>query len=492
MTTQHDTIISQPGGDPVPLGVVLNALPSGFRLQEYSLESVLGYGGFGITYLATDHNLNCQVAIKEYLPSDQAVRGTDNSLQPKSTEAVSQFEWGLSRFIEEARALASFNHPNIVRVRRYFEANNSAYMVMELITGEPLGDWIKPRRPLPESALLALVKPVLDGLAVIHAAGFLHRDIKPGNIHMRSDTDPVLLDFGAARKVVTRTGGEMTAIVTPGYAALEQYHSQGNQGPWTDIYSMAAVMYGLVVGQRPIEAPARVRNDPLPRAAEVGDRNLYSESLLRAIDWGLAPAEEQRPQSVQAFLQALPRGPVRQDVQHAPELPTELNTALAALDPHTAAELETALARHLGPMAPVLIRRQAKIHRSLQALRSALAEEIDSDDSRRIFLQRTESLLKSDPVSRPPSVPAPAHATSAPPSAPPTAPAPRFDSQFLAAVEAELAQHLGPLAAVLIRKSAAKARDRAELFLMLSDNIANPDQRRAFIRKSVAAFKDRG
>jgi serine/threonine protein kinase len=489
MANQQEPIYSHPGTDPVPLGVVLNALPTGFRLQEYTLESVLGYGGFGITYLATDHNLNCHVAIKEYLPSDQAVRCPDFSLQPKSPDAVPQFEWGLSRFIEEARALASFHHPHIVRVLRYFEAHSSAYMVMELIAGEPLGEWIKLRRPLSEASILAIAKPVLDGLGVIHAAGFVHRDIKPGNIHMRTDTDPVLLDFGAARNVQTRTGGELTAIVTPGYAALEQYHSHGNQGPWTDIYSIAAVMYSLAVGQRPIEAPARVRNDPLPRAVEVGDRSLYSETLLRAIDWGLAPAEEQRPQSVLAFLQALPVGPLAQHPSMA-ELPTELASAIANIDPAVTAELEAALARHLGPMASVVVKRQAKMHRSLQTLRAALADEIESDNSRRVFLDRTEALLK--PVSRPPTARQTTGTVNTQPSAPVASGPPRFEPQFLAAVETELAQHLGPLAAVLIRKSAAKARDQAELFLMLSDHIADADQRRAFIRRSVAAFKHRG
>jgi eukaryotic-like serine/threonine-protein kinase len=221
---------------------------------------------------------------------------------------------------------------------------------------------------------------------------------------------------------------------------------------------------------------------------EVGDRSLYSEALLRAIDWGLAPPEEQRPQSVLAFLQALPAGPL---AQHSmAELPTELASAIANIDPAATAELEAALARHLGPMASVVVKRQAKMHRSLQTLRAALADEIESDNSRRVFLDRTEALLK--PVSRPPTTRQTTGTVNTQPSAPVASGPPRFEPQFLAAVQTELAQHLGPLAAVLIRKSAAKARDQAELFLMLSDHIADADQRRAFIRRSVAAFKHRG
>jgi serine/threonine protein kinase len=333
---------------------------------------------------------------------------------------------------------------------------------------------------------------ILAALEYAHSQLVVHRDIKPGNIHMRSDANPVLLDFGAARRPTARTGGELTAIVTPGYAALEQYHSRGNQGPWTDLYSVAAVMYGVITGQRPIEAPARVRDDPLPKAIDVGDRSLYSETLLRAVDWGLAPAEDQRPQSVQVFLQALPRGLPRSSSGQPTELLTGLRSIplMGNLDPELRARLETALARHLGPMAAVLIRRQEKVHATLEALRDALAKEIDNENSRRTFIERTEALVRGEPQSRPPTTLPPAHSRpSGPPSAPPTTRPGEFDPEFLAAVETELAHHLGPLAGVLVRKSAAKARDRAELFLLLSDNIADADQRRAFIRKSVAAFK---
>jgi len=490
----------------------LNALPKGYRLQEYALEHVLGAGGFGITYLATDHNLDCKVAIKEYLPADQAVRDATLALQPNSSEAVETYRWGLARFLDEARALASFRHPHIVRVLRFFEANNTAYMVMELVTGEALGPWIRRNRPVDEAALLRIVRPMLDGLAVMHAAGFVHRDIKPGNIHMRADDDPVLLDFGAARRVLNQDARELTAIVTPGYAALEQYHTHGNQGPWTDIYSLAAVMYGVITGRRPIEAPARARNDPLPKAVEVGDRKLYSEMLLKAVDWGLTPEEEKRPQSAPIFASALPDSSTARTLtpeeraeqtrilqQSDPEPASELD------DPHIITELESALAGHIGPMAAVLVRRVARSHRTLDSLRSALAAEIDDEKSRRSFLQRTDSLVlaaASARVSRPLTAPRepsrsaaaasgrrPAPVSTPTPAAASASGSSEFDADFLARVETELAHHLGPLARVLVKKAAGKARDRSELFLLLSDNIADPEQRRAFIRKSVAAFK---
>ena len=472
------------------------ALPPGHRLKEYSLDGVLGSGGFGITYLATDRNLKCQVAIKEYLPSDQAMRTDGTTLEPRPSVPLEAFQLGLSRFLDEARALATFNHPNIVRVLRYFKENGTGYMVMELVSGSPLREWVKQHRPLSESQLLAIIRPLLDGLRIIHAAEFVHRDIKPGNIHMRTDTHPVLLDFGAARQLMRGAGRELTAIVTPGYAAFEQYHTQGNQGPWTDLYSVAAVMYGLVTGQRPVEAPARVRNDPLVSALDAADRALYSEALLRAIDWGLAPEEERRPQSVDEFAAKLPSSapsvpaPAGRLGSVSPRASSVPISGPPSMDPRILTQLEAALAQHLGPMAAVLVRRRAKACETVEGLRAALADQIDDEPSRRLFMDRTESLIERKPQSASEGT---ILATRVAPSPADKAggAGPRFDEAFLTAVEAELALHLGPLARVLIKKYAGTARDRAELFLLLSDNIDDAGQRRAFIRKSVAAFKDK-
>ena len=172
------------------------ALQRGYVLNEYRIERVLGGGGFGITYLAHDTHLDCRVAIKEYVPKDLALREADCSVRARSAKATKGFEWGLKRFLLESRALASFHHPGIVRVLRYFQANETAYMVMEYETGEPLNQWLIGRLPLDRPTLLNIVRPLLDGLEAIHRAGFLHRDIKPGNIYMRADGTPVLLDFG--------------------------------------------------------------------------------------------------------------------------------------------------------------------------------------------------------------------------------------------------------------------------------------------------------
>jgi serine/threonine protein kinase len=215
------------------------ALPSGFVLNEYRVESVLGIGGFGVTYLATDCNLNLKVALKEYLPANVATRGPDHAISASTDADHESFDWGLRRFLDEARTLASFRHPNIVRVMRFFEGNHTGYMVMEFVEGDPLNTWINTRRPLSQENLLAVVIPLLDGLTVMHKAGYLHRDIKPANIFMRADGNPVLIDFGSARAVKNNDQG-LTAMVSPGYAPLEQYHAHGKQGPWSDLYALGA------------------------------------------------------------------------------------------------------------------------------------------------------------------------------------------------------------------------------------------------------------
>jgi serine/threonine protein kinase len=296
--SDDETRLFPPRGD-------LLALPSGYMINEYRIERILGGGGFGITYLAHDTHLDCRVAIKEYLPRDVSVRAPDMSVQPRSGEAAKGFAWGLQRFLLESRALASFHHAGIVRVLRYFRANETAYMVMEYETGQPLQNWLVGRLPLDRATLLRIVSPLLDGLEVVHAAGFLHRDIKPGNIYMHADGLPVLLDFGSARRLeVDGLEQTMTAVVTPGFAPAEQYHRHGKQGPWTDLYALAGVMYWMVTGKLPLEAFARLREDGMPSAASLGNRDVFGIGLLNAIDWALNPDENKRPRQVADFRRA--------------------------------------------------------------------------------------------------------------------------------------------------------------------------------------------
>ena len=456
------------------------ALPKGYALHEYKIEQTLGIGGFGLTYLATDSNLNLKVAIKEYLPGDLAQRGDDQSVQPKGESTSESFKWGLSRFLDESRTLASFRHPNIVRVLRFFEANRTAYMVMEFVAGQPLGEWIRSRRPLDQSAVLALVGPLLDGLDLIHRTGYLHRDIKPSNIFMREDGSPVLLDFGSAR--AASAGTELTAIVTPGYAPIEQYHSQGQQGPWSDLYAFGGVMYWMITGKRPVEAVARVRQDMLPPATQAADRGRYGADLLTAIDWALTPHEERRPQSVAEFRSSLPgfsstsdQRTVRVETSRPVSAPATTLPTGVTFDRETLKKVENELAKYIGPIAPVVIRAAAKKTYTVAGLADLVSADIPDDKARAAFVKKFAG-DKSAPTGDP----------ARPQSAPPSAPS-NIDPQTLAKAEAALAKYIGAVARIVVKRAAAKARDPGELYLLIAEEIEDRDERKAFVRKAISA-----
>ena len=334
------------------------ALPPGHVLHEYTLEAVLGVGGFGITYLARDQHLQCQVAIKEYLPGELATRGAGHAVVPRSNDNGDEYREGLARFLAETRVLASFRHPHIVRVNRFFEANNTAYMVMDYEQGQPLRHWVKAHGPADEAQLRRMFGGLLDGLEQVHQAGMVHRDIKPSNIYVRdSDTSLVLLDFGSARPHTQPGSGDITSMVTPGFAPFEQYHARGAQGPWSDLYAIGGVLYWMVTGHKPLEAPSRVKEDSQPLASQAA-RTPYSDEFLHAIDWALCVDEHDRPQSVAAFRpvflgqQTAPRRPKRMP---SPAAQSDGDTVrLPSMPPAPAAPVAAAPIRPLGWRWPLL------------------------------------------------------------------------------------------------------------------------------------------
>lgn len=281
-----------------------NALAAGTLLLEYRVESVLGVGGFGMTYLARDTNLDKAVAIKEYFPSAIAMRALDGSVVSSDSENTHDYQWGLERFLQESRTLARFSHPHIVRVNRYFEANTTGYMVMDYENGESLHQHLK-RSPQPaEARIKQLLNPLLDGLQAVHNTGFLHRDIKPANIFIRERGDPVLIDFGSARQAMSDSTKTLTSVLTPGYAPLEQYSGDSDQGPWTDIYAMGGVLYRVFTGENPPDAVSRLKFDPVP--AKLNNlTGRVSMPVLRAVEWAMAMDEKSRPQNIDAWRAAL-------------------------------------------------------------------------------------------------------------------------------------------------------------------------------------------
>jgi hypothetical protein len=321
--------------------VYRNALPIATLLLEYRLEGVLGAGGFGMTYLAWDTHLEKHVAIKEYLPTDLAIRALDGSVVPVATEHEHDYKWGLERFIQEARTLARFSHPHIVRVNRYFEANGTGYMVMDYEKGESLNQMLRRASAPDEPGLRAILMPLLDGLQAVHEAGFLHRDIKPSNIFLREMGGPVLLDFGAARAAVGGATRSMTAVLTPGYAPLEQYASDARQGPWSDLYALAGVLYRAIVGESPPDAVSRLKDDRVQQhLAEATGK--MSAPFVKAVEWALAVDEKRRPQNVSEWRSALLGGrsasvPVVVPAATAPTIPLYAASAPRPADPQVQA-----------------------------------------------------------------------------------------------------------------------------------------------------------
>ena len=297
-----------------------NALPVGYRLGEYEIQAVLGSGGFGITYRARDCKLSKSVAIKEYLPSDFAMRDGREAVKPKSA-SQDNYAWGLERFLDEARTLARFDHPHINKVHRFIETNGTAYLVLEYIEGDMLSDLLKREGRFNEAGVWRMLNELLNGIEVVHKAGYIHRDIKPANIIFRRDGSAVLLDFGAARQAIGRRSQKVTSILTPGYAPVEQYlQSVDAMGAWTDIYALGIVAYRCLIGGGEsvlIDAPSRAHliragkaEEDMPPAVKVG-KGKYSEKLLKAIDWAMKVNESDRPQSIAELQAALPDKPAR-------------------------------------------------------------------------------------------------------------------------------------------------------------------------------------
>ena len=284
-------------------------LPTGqFLLERYRIERTLGRGGFGITYQATDVVLERLVVIKELLPQQIAMRDQGRTVVPLDDDHRESFEWARGRFLDEARMLARFDHPNIVRVIDFFAENATAYFAMPYLEGTSLSAVIKERGLFGLEDVRALIFPILDGLRQVHASGILHRDIKPDNIWVTRQGAPVLLDFGAARQAIGLQSHEVTTISTASYAPIEQLGGEeGKFGPYTDIYALGVVVYKAATGSMPPPARQRVREDLYQPLATRGAR--LPAHVAAAVDWALALYETERPQTVDDWLGALEGGP---------------------------------------------------------------------------------------------------------------------------------------------------------------------------------------
>jgi len=387
-----------------------SALPPGTRLGEFEVLSLLGVGGFGIVYLAFDHALEREVAVKEYMPASLAGRTETLHVSVRSQSDADTFALGLRSFVNEARLLARFNHPSLLKVHRFWEANGTAYMAMPVMRGGTVKEVRAAMMSPPDEAWLrALLVPLLGAIEKLHSEGVYHRDIAPDNIQIEPDGHPVLLDFGAARRVISDKSQTLTAILKPAYAPIEQYAEVGavKQGPWTDLYALGATLHYLLLNRPPPPATARAVHDD---ASALGTETCpgCSETFLRTIDWMLAPRPSDRPQSVAALREVLDghANPPRRRVDTGP-VPSQWDRTVV-LD---SASATTTVARQAAPAPPP----------------APAAVDLSVDDDR-------TRVLPPAPATPPAPAVAAAAASAVPgPAAPAAAPAPRqADGDFSA------------------------------------------------------------
>ncbi|MBI2731819.1 MAG: protein kinase [Aquabacterium sp.] len=340
-----------PSGSPKPAagGPSGNALPIGHRLHEFEITGLVGEGGFGIVYLAHDTPLARVVASREYRPGSLATRAGDLSVTVKSERQRDTFTLGMRSFVNEAKLLASFDHPALIKVYRFWEENGTAYMVMPYYQGPTLKAWLRDQKQPPDEAWLkGMLAPLIDALEVIHADHCYHRDIAPDNILLLGPNKPLLLDFGAARRVIGDATQALTVILKPGYAPVEQYAEVPSmkQGPWTDVYALCAVLYATIMGKAPPPSVGRMMKDDMTPISQAA-LGRYSAPFLAAIDAGLTVHPEQRVQNMAALRERLfatelppgvtPPAPAHEDDERTVMIPagTDAATLVTQARQHT-------------------------------------------------------------------------------------------------------------------------------------------------------------
>jgi TonB family protein len=339
-------------GPVVGHGGTAGHLPAGYVLREFQIDRVLGEGGFSVVYLATDTRLERQVAIKEYMPTALATRNPDLSVHVRSSAQHREaFDAGLRSFINEAKLLARFEHRALVKVHQFWQDKGTAYMVMPYYSGPTLKAWIKQQHdPVDPAWLEQFLRLVMDALETLHQENCLHRDVAPDNILILGERSPLLLDFGAARRVIGDLTQALTVILKPGFAPIEQYaESQSmRQGPWTDVYALCAVAHFMITGRAPTPSVTRVLADdlvPLGTAAE----GRFPPAFLAALDAGLTVRPQQRPQSI-AALRDLMNGITSPDDTLTAPPATRISAAPSPVTPPVAPPL-TSTVRPLPPAA---------------------------------------------------------------------------------------------------------------------------------------------
>ncbi len=456
----------------------LYTLKSGSMIENYQINRVLGVGGFGITYQAQDLNLNMAVAIKEYFPHGLAVREADGkTVGAKSKKDEHIYEYGLQRYLDEARTLAQFKNQSIVRVSGYIEKYGSAYIIMDYEEGVPLSRYLMRCKKLTEVEIKNVFRPILRGLTHVHDKDFLHRDVKPSNIYLRKKGLPVLLDFGAARQALNQHGRSITNLGTHGYAPIEQFTTHERQGPWSDIYGVGATIYHCMAGAAPITALDRVsalhdgRNDPMQSARQLG-KKVYSKELLDAVDWMLGVLTKDRPQDINEIVNVFSLT--------SNEHKTILTETDVDWDAELIAQAERHLANYLGPLAQTLVKQSMSKSSSIEDLYRILSQHIDMPAERDLFLRSVQasssltSKIKKGQARRKQDI-----------ADQKTVATSRITNNMIKVLEEQLASQIGPLASMLVKQAVKDGSNIESIIAILCKELPTEEQKDHFRRQCV-------
>lgn len=476
------------------------ALQSGTVIDGFEIRGIIGTGGFGVTYQAFDTSLQRAVAIKEYCPQGIAARVPgQTTLRPSDPAHEEGFNYGLTRFLDEARTLAKFQHSSIVHVHRFLEANGTGYLIMDFEQGQTLWSLLRRDAPLDEQAVLALLIPVLEGLRVVHAQSFLHRDIKPANVLVRDQGPPVLLDFGAARLAMEQQNGALTVMLTPGYAPLEQYGGTDQQGPWTDLYALGATGYHCMIGQAPMAATERIAHLHAGRPDSVSARlqdaaGRYSTQLIEIVQWMMEPIAERRPKNAFQVLREVKDADSELSVgsitgRKKGDSSTARSSSFQA-SPALTRALQNTLEMLAGGVARKVVPRAVSSASNYDELVDHLAGYVLDPQKQLEFRARAADLPVRASEAATQAHPEPSTADSRIDSQSPgtilgheepSGPTTNLRDEILTKAQTHLAHYVGPIAAVLLEEAAAQATTPAELHALLANEIDDPTERSEFL-----------
>lgn len=467
-----------------------HALPEGYEWDDYRVLRLLASGVNGLTYLAEDRMLGTLVVVRELLPITIATRGESGSVVPFFARHAEILAATVRRFTDESRRIAAVRHPNIARVLRLFAANDTVCIVSEHEAGATLAESRDAAGPIDQQVLLGILLPLLDGLAAMHGNGLVHGDIRPSRIRIRSDQSPVLLPPTASLAAMDEGHVERTLTITPGYAPIECYSGDTRPTPATDLYALAAVACLLITGKKPLDAPRRLVSDPQPSLYKSADPTRFTARLLQLIDQALTPDQASRPHDAQAFRKALLEATAPAEKESAAaNAPTLASSGRGAadidLDSSMLALLQTALAERIGPIASVVLKKALAASSDWAELKSALAANVPGVAEQRQFLQQIEAI---GPGVRQPKRSSTAARTEPPSTTAPTVAHAAFDPEMLQQLQCELANHLGAIARVVVKRCASRAQNRGELFRMLAAEMGDPVLGGRFIAWASSTF----